>query len=82
MINNGIAMTKNRAVWMPSNRTTPAVVPIPVITRASINRITNMATRSTMIPAAWVTNMTTSVLPITDAKGLYKLKSGSFTKLF
>jgi hypothetical protein len=66
MANNGIAwMAKNRAVWMPSNRTTPAVVPMAVIACYAITAVANMATRSTMTPPAWVTNRTTSVVPIT-----------------
>ena len=64
MTNNGIAMTKNRTFWMPTNRTTFAVVSMTVITRASINLITNRATWPTMTPAASVTIEMTSVVGV------------------
>jgi hypothetical protein len=62
MTNNEIAMTKNRTFWMPTNRTTFAVVSMTVIIRASL--ITNRATWSTTTPAASVIEVTTSVMAV------------------
>jgi hypothetical protein len=59
MTNNGIAMTKNRTSWLPTNRTTFAVVSMTVITRASINLITNPD------PVTHATTSVMAVLPIT-----------------
>ena len=63
MTNNGIPMTKNRTSWMPTNRTAFAVVSMTVIARASINLITDRATKFTMTSAP-VTNETTSVVAV------------------
>jgi hypothetical protein len=64
MTNNEIAMTKNRTFWMPTNRTTFAVVSMTVIIRAFISLITNRATWSTKTPAASVIEVTTSVMAV------------------